>query len=79
MPRTVRRLFALNASGEAATDIAMGIEGENVIHIEGVPLLGSQTLCGHVDRTTIDWSNTDDAPTCAACLAVWRFVKNGKL
>lgn len=56
-----------------------GQEGHDVVHIEGVSLIGSDTLCGHVDRIDMTFEETTRAVTCKGCLAVWNFVKKGQL
>lgn len=41
-----------------------------LVHYEGVFILGSQTLCGHIDRTDFIWNNTKKRANCPGCLAV---------
>lgn len=55
-----------------------GLEGPDRVHIEGV-IAGHHTLCGHVDRTDMEFEQTAAKPTCRTCLLVWNFVKNGRL
>ena len=49
-----------------------------IIHVEGVPILGYETLCGAVDsgQATIE---TDDAVTCDGCLATYNYTNNGTI
>lgn len=52
-----------------------GLEGKHVVHAEGVPLLSSQTLCGHIGRLDITWTETKKPVTCSGCFAVIDQVK----
>lgn len=49
------------------------LEGPHKIHIVGVPLIGSDTLCGHTARTTWEFKTTTKKPNCVGCLAIWNF------
>lgn len=49
-----------------------------VVHVEGVTLLGYETLCGAVDsgQASIE---TDEAVTCEGCLATYNHINNGTI
>lgn len=44
------------------------------VHYEGCALIGSDTLCGHTDRTEADWQTTSKRVTCGGCIAVRDYV-----
>lgn len=52
-----------------------GLEGQHNVHAEGVPLIGSATLCGHTDRPDIAWTQTNKPVSCNGCLAIIEQVK----
>lgn len=43
---------------------------EGLVHYDGVGQVSTQTLCGHVDRTTWDWKETNKRVNCVGCIAV---------
>ena len=44
------------------------------IHYEGCGLIGSETLCGHTDRTSWKWAYTTKRVNCCGCIAVRNHV-----
>lgn len=41
-----------------------------LVHYEGVGMVSTQTLCGHVDQVTWDWQETTKRVNCPGCIAV---------
>ncbi len=54
-----------------------GLEGAHNVHAAGVPAISSETLCGHIGRLDIRWTQTKKPVTCNGCLAVIEQVKKG--
>lgn len=43
---------------------------EGLVHYDGVGMVSTMTLCGHVDRTTWSWEETNKRVNCQGCIAV---------
>lgn len=46
----------------------------DLIHYEGVGIIGSHTLCGHTDQTKWRWEITRKRVNCPGCLGVRKHV-----
>jgi len=60
-------MFATMRGRSTAADAA---DEAGTVHYQGVGLVGTDTLCGHVDRTDFDWHDTKKRANCKGCLAV---------
>lgn len=47
---------------------------KNIVHYDGVFMVSTQTLCGHVDRTDYRWEYTTKRVNCPGCIAVRNHV-----
>lgn len=50
-------------------------DNQGVVHYEGVPLIGSATLCGYTDLVGCDWSSTHKRVNCKGCIATRDHVR----
>lgn len=50
----------------------------NLVHYDGVALIGSSTLCGHTDWNGADFVDTTKRVNCAGCIAVRNHVLGRK-
>lgn len=45
-----------------------------LVHYDGCAQVSTQTLCGHVDRTTWNWEDTTKRVNCIGCITVRNHV-----
>lgn len=65
-----KRIAVIPAAERAKDDIENGL-----VHYEGVGMVSTMTLCGHVDQTTWDWEETNKRVNCQGCIAVRDHVR----